>query len=132
MSIDAMQKVVADYFAATRSMDVEAWLATFAPDAVSYEPGSPPLTNREARYQFFQGIATQFETVGLTEDFISFVGNEVAVKWTGRGLGKNGRAVKFEGIDLFEFNAAGQIQTLRVYWDPAAVLAELQLQPQGV
>jgi steroid delta-isomerase len=47
------------------------------------------------------------------------------VKWTGRGTGKNGRTVTFEGIDILEVNAAGKIQTIKGYWDPAAMMAEL-------
>jgi steroid delta-isomerase len=52
--------------------------------------------------------------------------NEVAVKWTGRGVGKNGREVTCEGIDIFEINEALKIKTLRVYWHPAALMAQLQ------
>jgi steroid Delta-isomerase len=45
MSTNTIEKVVADYFAATRAMDLDAWLATFDKDAVSYEPtGELPLT----------------------------------------------------------------------------------------
>jgi steroid delta-isomerase len=76
--------------------------------------------------QFFAGIAGAFETVGLKEDSVFVSGNEAAVKWTGRGVGKNGREVSFEGIDVFEFNADGKIQTMWAYWNPAAMLAELQ------
>lgn len=133
MSTEAIQQVIADYYAATRTMDAEMWLGTFAPDAVCYEPvGSLPLCDREARYQFFQGISDRFNTVGLTEDFVNIAENEAAVKWTGCGVGKNGRAVTFEGIDRFEFNDAGKIQTVRAYWDIAALLAELQPAFQSV
>ncbi|MGC8712846.1 MAG: hypothetical protein ACP5RH_10685 [Leptodesmis sp.] len=37
LSTEAIQVVVQDYFAATRSMDGEAWVATFAPDGVCYD-----------------------------------------------------------------------------------------------
>ncbi len=67
-----------------------------------------------------------FETVGLTEEFVHIVGNEVAVKWMGRGIGKNGHEITFEGIDLFEINAAGKIQTLRAYWNKEVAIAALQ------
>ena len=121
-----IHKAVADYFAATRAMDADAWVATFADDAVSYDPAAPPARGHEALRQFFLGIAGAFSRVGLTEDNVFIVGREAAVKWTGRGVGKNGREVIFEGIDIFEINDAGKIQTIRAYWNPAALMAQLK------
>lgn len=127
MSTDAINQIIASYFAAIRAMDVEAWVATFDEDIISYEPSSTsPLKGLAAMSQFFQSIAGEFEKLGLTEDQIFIVGNEAAVKWTGYGIGKNGREVTFEGIDIFEVNAAGKIQTQRAYWNPAAMMAQLQ------
>ena len=128
VSKEKFQQVVASYFAATRTMDVEAWMVTFAADAVSHDPvGEKPLEGHAAIKQFFLGLAEIFESVGLTEDFVTVNGNEAAVKWTGRGLGKNGRLVTFEGIDLFTFNEAGQIENLRAYWNHAALMTQLQI-----
>lgn len=131
--IKAIQKVLGDYYAATRSLDVNQWLDTFAPDAIACEPvGSTPLENREARYEFFLGISDYFETVGLTEEFVKVIDNEAAVKWRGQGVGKTGKTVTFEGIDVFEFNNNAQITSVRAYWDPLAVIAELQATLQSV
>jgi steroid delta-isomerase len=127
MSTDRTEKAVSDYFAAIRAMDVNSWLATFAEDAVSQDPvGAPPMRGHAALRQFFEGIAGAFEQVGIFEDHVYVVGNEAAVKWTGRGTGKNGREVTFEGIDIFEVNDDGKIQALRGYWQPAAMMAQLQ------
>ena len=126
MSTELIQKAVADYFAATRAMDAEAWVRTFAEDATSYDPAAPPATGYDALRRFFEGIAGAFSRVGLTEDNVFVVDGNAAVKWTGRGVGKNGREVVFEGIDVFEINEAGKIQTLRAYWNPAALMAQLQ------
>jgi steroid delta-isomerase len=127
MSAEAISRGVADYFRAIREMDLEAWLATFAIDAVSHDPvGGQPLKGHDSLRQFFTGIAGAFDTVGLTEDSVFISGEGAAVKWTGRGVGKNDREVSFEGIDVFEFNDAGKIQTMWAYWNPAAMMAELQ------
>jgi steroid delta-isomerase len=127
MSAEAISKVVGDYFRAIRDMNLEAWLATFAIDAVSHDPvGGQPLEGHDSLRQFFTGIAGAFETVGLTEDSVFVSGNEAAVKWTGHGIGKNGREVSFEGIDVFKFNMDGKIQTMWAYWNPAAMMAQLQ------
>jgi steroid Delta-isomerase len=126
MSTQAIQRVVAEYFAATRDMDLDAWLSTFALDAISYEPESLALTSHAALSQFFQNIASAFEKVGLQEESIFITGNQAAVKWTGYGVGKNGRAVTFEGIDVFEVNEVGKIQKMWAYWNPLAMIAQLQ------
>ena len=126
MSTEIVHKVVSEYFAATRAMDVGAWLETFAEDGASHDPATaPPTKGHAALRQFFEGIAGAFSQVGLTEDNVFISGNEAAVKWTGRGLGKNGREVVFEGIDIFEINDAGKIQNLWAYWNPAALMAQL-------
>ena len=125
MSHDEVKQVISNYFAATRAMDLETWLQTFAEDAVSYEPESPVLKGHTALTQFFQNIKSAFETVGLTEDSLFITGNQVAVKWTGNGISKNGRQVKFEGIDVFEVNATGKIQRMWAYWNPGLMMAQL-------
>jgi steroid delta-isomerase len=127
MTPEDISKGVKAYFAAIRAMDVEAWVATFAPDAVSYDPvGAPPTVGHEALRQFFNAIAGAFEKVSFAEDHVFIAGDGAAVKWTAHGRGKNKRDVRFEGIDIFEFNEQGLIQTARSYWNPAEVMMQLQ------
>lgn len=127
MSAALIQMVISDYYAATRKMDVQAWLATMSHDIVAYQPvGTPPLKGYEEMRHFFMSMAAVFETLGLTEEFVHIVDNQVAVKWTGFARGKNGQEVTFEGIDLFEMDAVGVIETISSYWDLAEVMAELQ------
>ncbi|NCJ05419.1 ketosteroid isomerase [Synechococcales cyanobacterium C] len=123
-----IQGTVDQYFKATQSDNrVEAMVACFAPDSVSYDPAEePPLQGQDALRQYFGGIASLFATVALTPEFVAINGNQAAVKWCGQGISHTGRTVTFEGIDLFEINTAGKIQSLRAYWNPAALLAELQ------
>ena len=120
-----VRAAIAAYFDAIRRGDREAWVATFAEDAESYEPGGEPLRGHEALRAFFDGVTGAFETVGLYEQEIFVVGDQAAVKWTGEGKGKNGHFVSFAGIDVFSVNDDGRIQTLRAYWNPAAMMAEL-------
>jgi steroid Delta-isomerase len=106
-----METVIQRYFAASRGNNkVEEMAACFAEDCVIQDPvESPPMRGQTELRQFLQTIVNLFATVELTEEF-----------------GKNGREVTFEGIDVFEQNAAGKIQSLRGYWNPAAMLATLQ------
>jgi steroid Delta-isomerase len=128
LSPETIQATIDRYFAATRSPDKAAGMvACFAPDTISYDPADgPALAGHAGLLQGFQQIGSFFTDLELAADFTAINGNTAAVKWSGRGTGKNGVNVTFEGIDLFEFNVTGQIQTLRAYWNPAATLAKLQ------
>jgi len=126
MSPEVVSKAVKAYFAALRAMDQQAWVNTFAEDAVSHDPvGASPIVGHQRLGEFFQTITAAFKEVGLTEDQVFVAGNEAAVKWTGRGISKQGRKVHFEGIDVIEVNEAGRIQTLHAYWNPAEMVAQL-------
>jgi len=126
MSPEVIAQTVKAYFAALRAMDQQAWVNTFAEDAVSHDPvGAPPINGHQKLGEFFQTITAAFKEVGLTEDQVFISGNSAAVKWTGKGTSKQGRAVHFEGIDVIVVNAAGKIETLHAYWNPAEMVAQL-------
>lgn len=125
MSPETVTKVVNTYFDAICNLDCEAWIATFAADAVSHEPGNPPLAGHEMLRAFFNGVAAGFETIEMRPTQIFVVGNEAGIKWSASGMGKTGRPAKFEGIDVFTLNDDGKIQTVKAYWDPAAMMAQL-------
>jgi steroid Delta-isomerase len=122
-----VKDTVARYFAALRAMDGEAWVATFAPNAISHDPvGQPPLQGHAELRRFVQGVMGLCTTFGLTEESVFLAGNEAAVKWNGHAVGKNGREVTFAGVEVIAVNEMGAIQSVRAYWNPAPVLAELQ------
>jgi steroid delta-isomerase len=126
MSPEVVSKAVRAYFEAIRAMDEQAWVNTFAEDAISYDPvGASPIQGHKRLGEFFQTITAAFKEVGLREDQIFVAGTGAAVKWTGRGVSKQGRKVHFEGIDIFEVNESGKIQTLHAYWNPAEMLGQL-------
>ena len=126
MSPEIVSQAVKAYFAAIRAMDQQAWLNTFAKDAISYDPvGAPAMIGNQKLAEFFQNITAAFKEVGLTEDEVFIAGDGAAVKWTGRGISQGGKKVHFEGIDVFEVNEAGKIQTLHAYWNPAEMMAQL-------
>jgi steroid delta-isomerase len=126
MAPEIISHAIKDYFAALRAMDERAWVNTFAEDAITYDPvGAPPTHGHQRLAEFFQTITAAFKEFGLTEEQIFIAGNGAAVKWTGRGVSKAGRKVHFEGIDVFEINEAGKIQTIHAYWNPAEMVAQL-------
>jgi steroid delta-isomerase len=126
MSPETISKAVRAYFAALRAMDQQAWVNTFAEDAVTYDPvGAQPTSGHQKLGEFFQTMTAAFKEVGLTEEEVFIAGNSAAVKWSGRGISKQGRKVRFAGIDVFEVNEAGKIQTVYAYWNPAEMVAQL-------
>lgn len=115
------------YFAAWRALDPTAWSACFAADAVSHEPyGATPVQGHAALKTLFHTIAGALQEVNIQAEETHVAYNRAAVVFRGQGIGKNGKLVDVTGIDVFEFNDAGQIQTLWAYWDPATVLAKLR------
>ena len=126
ISPDRISRTVRSYFLAIRAMDAVAFANTFSEDGTTFDPvGTPGVTGREAIREFLESICQNFKTVGLTEDSVFVAGNGAAVKWTGRGTSSNGKEVKFEGVDVFEMDEEGKIQTLRAYWNPAEMIAQL-------
>ncbi len=66
MSPEVVSRAVRAYFEAIRAMDQEAWVNTFAEDAVSYDPvGALPTTGHQKLGEFFQTITAAFKQVGL-------------------------------------------------------------------
>jgi len=123
---DRISRAVRGYFLAIRAIDPDAFANSFAEDGTTYDPvGTPAVTGRDALREFLQSICKNFKSVGLTEDHVFVAGNGAAVKWTGKGTSNNGREVRFEGIDVIEVNADGKIQTVRAYWNPAEMIAQL-------
>jgi len=126
VSPETISRVVRVYFLAIRAMDAEAFANTFAEDGTTFDPvGSPGITGRDGLREFFQSICSNFKSVALDEDSVFVAGNGAAVKWTGRGTSTSGKEVRFEGIDVFEVNTDGKIQTIHAYWNPAEMIAQL-------
>lgn len=127
MSREQIEETISNYFAAIRSLDAEAFVAVFTPDAVSHDPvGAPPFSGHDGLRKFFQGIAATFSQLTMTETAVYINQNEAAVHWQAEGTGKNGKITQFSGIDLFTCNDEGKISSLRAYWDPRAMMAQLK------
>jgi steroid Delta-isomerase len=54
MSPEVISKVVKEYFATLRDMNQNAWVNTFAEDAISYDPvGGPTIEGHQKLAEFF-------------------------------------------------------------------------------
>jgi steroid delta-isomerase len=126
VSPDKISRAVRAYFLAIRAMDPEAIANTFAEDGTTCDPmGAPPISGRAGIREFFESIFKNFKSAALTEDSVFVAGNGAAVKWTGSGTSAGGKEVNFEGIDVFEINHDGKIQSLWAYWNPAEMIGQL-------
>lgn len=127
MSKEAIEALVADYFAHMATLNPEGWVDFFAEDAISHDPvGHPPVKVHEGFREFFERMHGVFDRLEATPEHIFVAQNEAAVKWTMRGESKSGKSVTFEGITVFQMNDAGKIQTTRAYWNLVAMLAQLR------
>jgi steroid delta-isomerase len=126
VSPDKISRAVRAYFLAIRAMDPEAVANNFAEGGTTCDPmGTPPISGRAAIREFFESIYKNFKSVALTEDSVFVAGNGAAVKWTGSGTSAGGKEVNFEGIDVFEINQDGKIQSVWAYWNPAEMIGQL-------
>ncbi|MEK6662955.1 MAG: nuclear transport factor 2 family protein [Pseudomonadota bacterium] len=122
-----VEQGVAAYFAALSAMDEAGWLAVFARNGALHDPAdAPPCIGEEALRGFFRAASGAFASLSIRPENLFVCGSQAAVKFHGEGVGKNGRAVSFDGIDLFDMNVEGRIQRVRGYWDAAALFAQLQ------
>ncbi|GAC1358751.1 MAG: nuclear transport factor 2 family protein [Acidobacteriaceae bacterium] len=127
MPNNSCEQTVAEYFAALRAMDVDRWVNTFAPDAISHDPvGTPPLHGHAALRDFLLGVLGLVTTIGLTEEHVFLNSNSAAVQWTGLAIGRNGAHAAFQGIDVIDCNEAGKIVHVRAFWDPGPLMKALQ------
>ncbi|MCA1958563.1 MAG: nuclear transport factor 2 family protein [Nitrospira sp.] len=89
-------------------------------------PRRRSLQDRAALRRFFTDMVERFQTIDVTEDLVVASANRTAVKFTARGVDKNGRLVVFEGIDAFELNDQGKIQPMWGYWNPEVMTVQLE------
>lgn len=115
------------YFAAIRALDLEAWVALFHPEGTMEDPvGSRPHRGTAELRVFFQGVQRTF--AGLDVQAVGpldFKGSRATARWQARGTAYNGRAVAFEGTEVFDLAPDGAILAVRVWWDPAVLVDQL-------
>lgn len=127
MNPETVKATVTSLFAAMQARDFDTWLTYFADDVKNYNPvGTPPLQGHEAMKRVFQNTVGGFTDWKLTSESMFVAGNEAAVKYTATGKLKNGKLVIIDGISVYEVNDAGKVQTVRAYWHPAEVAAQMK------
>ncbi len=115
------------FFATMNAGDMPGWLATMAPDVVTFEPvGTPPNVGHEGVMAWMQRNAEMGMTsVHVTLDRVIPAGQETAVLWTADFTLANGAAVTVSGVDIHRFDDDGLIVEVRGYFDPMPMMAAM-------
>ena len=117
MKSNEMMEKVQRYIEGVSAQDIEAIRDLYDENAVVEDPvGTDPHAGIEAICGFYQGgfaAQTRLELTGP----VRCAGNSAAFPFTATPeLG--GKKVRIDVIDIFEFNDAGRIQSMRAYWGP--------------
>ena len=127
MNPETVKATVTSLLDAIKARDFDAWLAFFADDVKNYSPvGTPPIQGHEAMKRVFQNTVGALKDWKFTAESMFVAGNEAAVKYTATGTTKNGKLVVIDGINVYEVNDQGKVQTVRAYWHPAEVAAQMK------
>jgi steroid Delta-isomerase len=118
---DRLPNAVRAFWENTERLDVEQWLATFAPEADSEDPvGTGVLTDNAGRRAFFEGLKAGFRRVSFDLHHVETAGPWVAVAWKGVAVNTSDVALDFSGIDVFQLGGDDErIVHQRGYWDPS-------------
>lgn len=117
---DQMRDAALKYFASFASADVESIVSLFAENATIEDPvGGPPVSGHDGIRQFFSG-GFAFIGGGYTfapEGAVRIAGNHAAVAAIAT-CDKADPPFWLETLDVFEFDDAGKIVSMKAYWGP--------------
>jgi hypothetical protein len=117
-----VQTLVANYYVSVRGLNLENWLANFAPYAVLEDPyGLSKLRGTKNIAPAYQSAIDSFAVLDMREQdvFTPDQTNEAAIRWTANLTFKNGLKVdQFSGITNIVYNKDGQIVLLKAFWNP--------------
>jgi steroid Delta-isomerase len=119
---DVLRNTLEAYFAAIAARDPRRIAALFAEGGEIEDPvGSPIRHGRDAVAGLFaSGVAALASHVDIKVLAALPSGNSIAAHWAMTALGKAGRRVEAEGIDVLRVNAEGLIVRAEGYWNAAA------------
>ena len=112
-----IEATIRAYAGAWAADDRAAWLSTFAESATQEDPvGSRVRRGRAEIGEFWDTAMAAYDSIEIVPDNVFVVGNEAAMQWTIIAL--SGRAgVTLAGVDVFTFDDAGYITSVRAYWE---------------
>lgn len=111
----AMIDAVHAYVRALNTGDLEAIMALYADDATVEDPiGSPPKVGRAAIREFY-AVSAAMQLAVVLEGEIRVGANACAFAFRVSFV-HEGKSTTIRPIDVFEFDAAGRITSMRAYF----------------
>jgi steroid delta-isomerase len=118
MSAQDYRKAVEQYIDALNAADLERILDIYAEDAAVEDPvGSAPYRGKQAISDFYaQGAINSGLRATLTGP-VRIAGREAAFSFY-VDIEMDGNKMRIEPIDVFRFNEAGKVESMRAFWGP--------------
>lgn len=118
---------ISNYFKAISALDLDGWVALFNKDGYIEDPvGSRPYIGHQQLGIFFKGVVRFFKKLNMKVEKIVPEPDGVAVFWKADALAFNNQDIQFNGKEVFQINADGEIQTAKVYWDPTQISDQIK------
>jgi steroid Delta-isomerase len=118
---DAIVKTISTYAAAWAARDREGWLDTFAELATQEDPvGEGTRRGRDEIGEFWDRAMSAYESLEIVPRDIFVAGQEAAMEWTINAATPEG-TITFNGVDVFTFDEAARIVSVRAYWERARI-----------
>jgi uncharacterized protein (TIGR02246 family) len=117
----AIEKTVRTYAAAWAARDREGWLDTFADSATHEDPVGEGLRRGRAEIgEFWDRAMSGYDWLEIVPREIFVVSGEAAMVWTINAATPDG-TITFDGVDVFTFDKAALIVSVRAYWERARI-----------
>ena len=117
----AIEKTIRAYAGAWAARDREGWLETFTDRATQEDPvGERTRCGRGEIGEFWDGAMSSYKSIEILPRNIFVNGREAAMEWTINAAIPEG-SITFNGVDVFIFDEAARIVSVRAYWERAAI-----------
>jgi hypothetical protein len=121
-----LEMTIRAYAAAWAARDREAWLRTFATDAIQEDPvGVPVRRGHREIGGFWDREMARHRSIEIIPREIFVIDREAAMVWTINGVTDEG-PVSFDGVDVFQFDDAGLIRSVRAYWERSSLHRQIR------
>jgi len=125
-----LETMIRAYAASWAARDREAWLRTFATDATQEDPvGVPVRRGHREIGEFWDREMARYQSIEIVPREIFVIDHEAAMVWTINGVTDEG-PVSFNGVDVFQFDDAGLISSVRAFWERTSLHRQIQRLPR--
>jgi steroid delta-isomerase len=117
ITFEQAKQACTTYIQALEAGDVEAVLGLFAESATVEDPVGTELKAGKAALRPFYEVACQSVTAAQFTGEPKFAGGELAFPFI-ITIGSGEGAVTIDIIDIFKFDEAGKVVSMRAFWGP--------------